>query len=212
MDAFVGLTGLIVISLSIVILEKGKSNQGKYLLLLGVSLFVSGLVITYVKEKPKVVQIEEELKVQEESENKSDNDYEIRDNKKDDVEINSKKLSEKEYKELCIDLPWREVVKDRKTYVGTFLKKDLMVSMLGKDNRTGETVYICGEKKAENNYTGGVFTVYDRRAIKEPEIQLYDKIYAHGQIDGIYHTTTSMNPELHVKYIEFNGTFGEHNE
>lgn len=118
-------------------------------------------------------------------------------------------LSEADYKALCIDLPWAEVVKDRKTYVGTYLKKDLMVRQISTDSITGETVYICGEKKAESNYMGGTFTVFDRRSNKTRPIELYDKIYAYGQITGIFMTYGSYDPEFKVKYVQFNGKFGQ---
>lgn len=121
---------------------------------------------------------------------------------------NSSELSEEEYKAQCVDLAWAEVVKDRTTYVGTYLKKDLMVRQIGTDSITGETVYICGENK-DGSYVGGTFTVYDRRADQSQPIELYDKIYVYGQITGIYMTWSSYNPCFEVKYVEFNGKFGE---
>ncbi len=118
-------------------------------------------------------------------------------------------LSETQYKAQCVDIPWSEVVKDRKTYVGTCLKKDLMVRQIATDSITGETVYICGEKKGESSYVGGTFTVFDRRSDKTRPIELYDKIYVYGQITGIFMTYSSYNPEFEVKYVQFNGKFGQ---
>lgn len=118
-------------------------------------------------------------------------------------------VTETQYKDACKDIPWAEVVKDKKTYVGAYLKKDLMVRQIGQDSITGETVYICGEKKAENSYVGGTFTVYDRRENKSQPIKLYDKIYVYGKITGIYDTWSSYNPEFEVKYVQFNGNMGD---
>lgn len=119
------------------------------------------------------------------------------------------KKAVKEYKEKCVDIPWAEVVKDRKTYVGTYLKKDLMVREIATDSSTEEVVYICGENKGDGSYVGGTFTVYDRRDDKSQSIKLYDKIYVHGNITAIYLTWSSYNPVYEVKYVEFKGKFGD---
>ena len=130
---------------------------------------------------------------------------------KDTIDSNKKKaeLTEDEYKALCVDIPWAEVTKDRKTYVGTYLKKDLMVREIATDSITDETVYLCGENKGDGSYVGGTFTVYDRRSDKSQPIELYDKLYTYGKITGIYMTWSSYNPEYKVKYVQFNGKFGE---
>lgn len=118
-------------------------------------------------------------------------------------------LTEAQYKAKCVDIPWAEIVKDTKTYVGTYIKKDLMVREIATITESGETVYICGENKGGGSYVGGTFTVFDRRSNKKHPIELYDKIYVYGQISGIYMTWSSYDPEYKVKYVTFKGKFGE---
>ena len=58
-----------------------------------------------------------------------------------------------------------------------------------------ETVYLCGENKGGGVYVGGEFVVFDKRSNKSKSIELYDKIYIHGQVSGLWYSG-GMNYQL----------------
>lgn len=126
-----------------------------------------------------------------------------------DARENPALLSEEEYKNLCSDVPWAEVVDNPDSSEGKFLKKNLMVRQIATDPITDELVYICGEEKSENVYTGGTFNVYDRRIDTTHEIKLYDKIYVYGVIDKVYKSWSAPQPDLYIGYLEYLGKFPE---
>lgn len=213
--------GMFKPNLVLIFINKEKRNKKNVLKIYGLLILVLVLLVGItnpdykddVVEDGKVEEVNEETIEESKEEIKEEPKEEIKKIKEEPKEemkaIVPSVLSEEEYKELCIDLPWEEVVKDKKTYVGTYLKKDLMVRQLAEDTVTGERVYICGEKKEEGSYVGGTFNVYDNRIDQSPPIEIYDKIYVYGQIEGIYSSFSSYHPDFRVKYVEFNGKFGE---
>ena len=152
--------------------------------------------------------VEETDKQKESNDESSSNDIDEENNEKEDS-----LSAEEEYKEKCVDYSYIEVTKDETTYLHKYIKKDLMVRQLGEYTPTGEIVYICGEKKEGGSYVGGLFYVFDRRENKEPEIELYDKIYIYGKVSKLDKVSTwdrnEIMPYINAKYVEFNGKFGE---
>lgn len=148
--------------------------------------------------------------------NKDVREFRENGNKEMDTEEKEKKrqskkenLSEEDYKEMCVDVPWSEVVNSEKSYIGSYLKKEFMVRELAENIETGEIVYICGEKKGEGSYVGGTFTVSDRRDNKDRKIELYDIIYVYGEITQVSQRWSTIGPYMDVRYVDFIGKFGE---
>lgn len=145
----------------------------------------------------------------EKDKDKLNEEKETSEKKKKDEQSKKENLSEEDYKAMCKDVPWGEVVNSDKSYVGSYLKKELMVRELAENIETKELVYICGEKKDENSYVGGTFTVSDRRDNKDRKIELYDIIYVYGEITQVSERWSTIEPYLDVKYVDFIGKFGE---
>lgn len=164
--------------------------------------------LNYLKEEA-----EKELAMKLEAEKKLAEEQKVQEAIQSEKDSASENMSEEDYKALCVDYPYAELVKDETTYLDTYIKKDLMVRDIVTYTPTGETVYACGEKKEGGSYVGGLFYVFDRRSNAEKEIELYDKIYLYGKVKEIQYVNTWSNSSIYLYvdgvYIDFNGKFGE---
>lgn len=120
---------------------------------------------------------------------------------------NTESMSEEEYKELCTEYDYKDVLRNPENYVGEKITITLRISSVHEAGFTNPTKYYFAYSKSDYGWYGDRYAVYDTRDEQDPKLLSEDIIIVWGEIADTAQTSSLiLNSEelfvINMKYVE----------
>lgn len=142
------------------------------------------------------------------SQNTKDNEKESEAKEPTDInEPETESISEEEYKELCGEYVYKDVLRNPENYVGEKIKITVKISTVHEAGFTNPTKYYFAYSESDYGWYGDRYAVYDKRSEQDPKLLSDDVITVWGEIADPEQTSSLIvsSEELFVinmKYVE----------
>ena len=143
------------------------------------------------------------------TESKSESETQIESEKESEEiqETQEETISEDEYKSLCEEYSYKDVLRNPEDYVGNKIKITLKISTVHEAGITNPTKYYFAYSKSDYGWYGDRYAIYDKRAEQDPKLLTDDIITVWGEIADPEQTSSLIisSEELFVinmKYVE----------
>ncbi len=182
---------------------KQKTSETKSLIII-IILFLLFALFVFFGFKSGLIRFEEN-KDDEIKETIIKEDVLDEDNEKEPEE---QKLSEEEYKKLCEEYNYKDVLRSPQEYVGKKIKITLKISSVHEKTLTNRTKYYFAYSNDEYDWwLGDKYGVFDARENQEPKLLEDDIVVVYGEISDPQYTSSKIVQSeeifcIDMKYVE----------
>lgn len=122
-------------------------------------------------------------------------------------ETETEGISEEEYKSLCGEYTYKDVLRNPENYIGEKIKITLKISSVHEAGILNPTKYYFAYSESDYGWYGDRYAVYDKRGEQDPKLLSDDIITIWGEIaDPTQTSSLIVNSEevfvIDMKYVE----------